>query len=317
MDEIQQNASLDALFENENTVKIGASDKDSMILDFTLDPTAVAELEGITDPANPVITTTPPADPAAELEADLILVPEKTNQEVNYANKVREYTKSLKLDYDTERDLMSKVTSRESYEEIIGKMADREEFLLTNINKLGEKYPMFVPVLNNAANTLELLQDSVRQQLGDLNTEANFDTVMEKLYTNGALTEEGKSRAAKIQKAYADMHADVVAKANKYADDNYNSKKEYRSKLVEGASSTKLMGLITPNEELQKELIEEVEKGEYFDTINKMLTDEKTKVDTELLMAAIANPRLRAILTKEIYNLGVNSKKNELIKAKL
>ena len=113
------------------------------------------------------------------------------------------------------------------------------------------------------------------------------------------------------------MYSNVVGKANKYADDNFSSKREYQAKLKEGALSTKLMGVISPDEAFQKELIEEVEKGEYFETINKMLTDEKTKVETELLMAAIANPRLRAMLTKEIYNLGVNSKKNELIKAKL
>ena len=140
---------------------------------------------------------------------------------------------------------------------------------------------------------------------------------METLYLEGMPTEKGKEALAEIKQTYSEMYQNIVSGANKFADEAHKESRAYRETLKEAVKTTKLLGAVVPNEEMQAELIEEVQKGAYLSTINKMLEDSSKKAETELLLAAIANPRLRAMMAKQIFELGVNSKKNEILKSKI
>lgn len=307
------------LFDNADTVSVGGNGQDSFDPDFIIEPTAQDALdsveEGKANVAAPDVAAQEPLD--TTIDVSEIEIPEKEVDSFNVKDKVREYSLAARLDYEAEKKLMEEVTDRESLEKIVGKMASRDEFINTNVNKLIEENPLLIPILQNTAEPLEVIQDSVKRRLGDLYTDAQYDNIVEKFYKDGQLTEDGKKHIASIEEQYRNAYKSIVDGANKYADEVYDNKKEYQAKLKEAVKSTKLLGAVVPSEDFQKELLEEVEKGDYFNKINSLLKDDKTKVDTELVLAALANNRLRAMLAKEIYNLGQNSKKNEIIKSKL
>ena len=322
MEGLQNSVQINELFEGAQSFG-GDENAQNPLEDFKFEAeaeAAVIEANGENQVVPPNTETNVEAQGQATDAPDAtseIAVPEKVEDVVDYKSLASEYSKSINLGYDAEKELLSKINTREEYEEIVGKMVSRDEFINSNVSALIQDNPLFVSVLNGNANPLEVIQHSVKASLGDFYTDAQYDAIVETLYVDGALTEKGKETVAKVTQLYNSQYQNIVSKANEYSDKTYSEKKAHQNSLKEAVKSTKLLGAIVPSDEFQKELIEEVEKGTYFDNINKALQDNSTKAETELLLAAISNPRLRGILARQIYEFGANSKKNEILKAKL